>query len=63
MKWSVCLTAESKVGGGSGWRMFLEVLNECEHPVGLITKSSPIERDIDIIGAMAARRQAMASTA
>jgi DNA repair photolyase len=42
-------------------RRVLEVLNECEHPVGLITKSSLIERDIDILGAMAARRQAMAS--
>jgi DNA repair photolyase len=42
-------------------RRVLEVLNECEHPVGLITKSSLIERDIDIIGARAARRQAMAS--
>jgi DNA repair photolyase len=42
-------------------RRVLEVLNECEHPVGLITKSSLIERDIDIIGAMAARRQAMAA--
>ncbi|MDB5754972.1 MAG: radical protein [Massilia sp.] len=42
-------------------RRVLEVLGECEHPVGLITKSSLIERDIDIIGAMAARRQACAS--
>jgi DNA repair photolyase len=42
-------------------RRVLEVLHECEHPVGLITKSSLIERDIDILGAMAARRQAMAS--
>jgi DNA repair photolyase len=42
-------------------RRVLEVLGECEHPVGLITKSSLIERDIDIIGAMAARRQAMAA--
>ncbi len=42
-------------------RRVLEVLNECEHPVGLITKSSLIERDIDIIEAMAARRQACAS--
>ncbi|MES2759417.1 MAG: PA0069 family radical SAM protein [Pseudomonadota bacterium] len=42
-------------------RRVLEVLNECEHPVGLISKSSMIERDIDIIGAMAARRQACAS--
>jgi DNA repair photolyase len=40
-------------------RRVLEVLNECEHPVGLITKSSLIERDID--SAMAARRQACAS--
>jgi DNA repair photolyase len=39
-------------------RRVLEVLNECEHPVGLITKASLIERDIDLIGAMAARRQA-----
>ncbi|MBC7455005.1 MAG: hypothetical protein H7335_15145 [Massilia sp.] len=45
-----------------GWlQRVLEVLQECAHPVGLITKSSLIERDIDIIGAMAARRQAMAS--
>ena len=42
-------------------RRVLEVLDECAHPVGLITKSSLIERDIDIIGAMAARRQAMAA--
>jgi DNA repair photolyase len=42
-------------------RRVLEVLSECQHPVGLITKSSLIERDIDIIGAMAARRQACAA--
>lgn len=42
-------------------RRVLEVLQECEHPVGLITKSSLIERDIDILAAMAARRQAIAS--
>ena len=42
-------------------RRVLEVLQECEHPVGLITKSSLIERDIDILAAMAAKRQAMAS--
>ncbi|PWF48387.1 PA0069 family radical SAM protein, partial [Massilia glaciei] len=40
-------------------RRVLEVLHDCEHPVGLITKSSLIERDIDIIAAMAAKRQAM----
>lgn len=39
-------------------RRVLEVLQECEHPVGLITKSALIERDIDILAAMAARRQA-----
>ncbi len=30
-------------------RSVLEVLHECEHPVGLITKSSLIERDIDLL--------------
>jgi DNA repair photolyase len=39
-------------------RRVLEVLQECQHPVGLITKSSLIERDIDILSAMAARNQA-----
>jgi DNA repair photolyase len=39
-------------------RRVLEVLQECEHPVGLITKSSLIERDIDILAPMAAKRQA-----
>ncbi len=39
-------------------RRVLEVLQECQHPVGLITKSSLIERDIDILAAMAAKRQA-----
>ena len=42
-------------------RRVLEVLHECEHPVGLITKSSLIERDIDILSAMAAKRQAIVS--
>ena len=32
-------------------RRVLAVLNECVHPVGLITKSALIERDIDLIGA------------
>lgn len=40
-------------------RRVLEVLQECGHPVGLITKSSLIERDMDIIAAMAAKRQAV----
>jgi DNA repair photolyase len=39
-------------------RRVLEVLQECQHPVGLITKSSLIERDIDILAPMAARQQA-----
>ena len=39
-------------------RRVLEVLQECQHPVGLITKSWLIERDIDILAAMAAKRQA-----
>jgi DNA repair photolyase len=42
-------------------RRVLEVLHECEHPVGLITKSSLIERDIDLLAPMAARRQAAAA--
>jgi DNA repair photolyase len=39
-------------------RRVLEVLHECEHPAALITKSSLIERDIDLLAAMAAKRQA-----
>ena len=42
-------------------RRVLEVLHDCEHPVALITKSSLIERDIDLIGAMAAKNQAIAA--
>ncbi|MDB5761973.1 MAG: radical protein [Herminiimonas sp.] len=42
-------------------RRVLEVLHECEHPVALITKSSLIERDIDLLAAMAAKRQAIAA--
>jgi DNA repair photolyase len=40
-------------------RQVLEVLHACQHPVALISKASLIERDIDLIGAMAARRQAI----
>ncbi|WP_019142920.1 PA0069 family radical SAM protein [Noviherbaspirillum massiliense] len=40
-------------------RRVLEVLHECEHPVGLITKSSLIERDIDLLAPMAAKQQAV----
>jgi DNA repair photolyase len=39
----------------------LEVLHACGHPVALITKSSLIERDIDLLAEMAAQRQAMAA--
>jgi len=39
-------------------RRVLEVLYECQHPVGLITKSSLIERDIDILAPMAAKQLA-----
>ncbi|WP_020652943.1 PA0069 family radical SAM protein [Massilia niastensis] len=42
-------------------RQVLEVLHECGHPAGLITKSSLIERDIDLLAPMAARRQACAA--
>ncbi|HEY1044320.1 MAG TPA: PA0069 family radical SAM protein [Telluria sp.] len=39
-------------------RRVLEVLHECQHPVGLISKSSLMERDIDILADMASRNQA-----
>jgi DNA repair photolyase len=39
-------------------RRVLQILHDCGHPVGLITKSSLIERDIDLLSAMAAKRQA-----
>lgn len=42
-------------------RQVLEVLKECHHPVGLITKSSLIERDIDLIAPMAEKNQACAA--
>lgn len=42
-------------------RRVLEVLHECGHPVALISKSSLIERDIDLLADMASRRQAMAA--
>ncbi len=42
-------------------RQVLEVLSECQHPVGLITKSALIERDIDLIAPMAAKGQACAA--
>lgn len=36
-------------------RAILEVLAECNHPFSLVTKSSLVERDIDIIAPMAAK--------
>ncbi len=42
-------------------RRVLEVLQECRHPVALITKSSLIERDIDLLAEMASQRLAMAA--
>jgi DNA repair photolyase len=42
-------------------RQVLEVFSECRHPVGLITKSSLIERDIDLLAPMAAQQLACAA--
>jgi DNA repair photolyase len=39
-------------------RSVLEVLAECSHPFSLVTKSSGVERDLDLIAPMAARRLA-----
>jgi len=36
-------------------RAILEVLAECEHPVTIVTKSALIERDLDLLGPMAAK--------
>ena len=36
-------------------RQLLELLAECEHPLTIVTKSALIERDIDLLGPMAAR--------
>src|SRR5450631_1894409 len=36
-------------------RSVIEVLAECAHPFSLVTKSSGIERDLDLIGPMARR--------
>ncbi|HSX85225.1 MAG TPA: PA0069 family radical SAM protein [Cellvibrio sp.] len=42
-------------------RRCLEVLHECDHPVGLITKSALIERDIDLLRDMAGKNLVAAS--
>ena len=36
-------------------RSILEMLSECDHPVGVVTKSTLVARDIDILAPMAAR--------
>ena len=36
-------------------RSILEVLERCHHPVGIVTKSALVARDIDILARMAAR--------
>ncbi len=37
-------------------RAILEVLAECEHPIGIVTKNALIERDLDLLAPMAAKR-------
>ena len=39
-------------------RSILEVLTQCEHPFSIVTKSSRVERDIDLIAPMAAKSMA-----
>ena len=39
-------------------RSVIEVLSECRHPFSLVTKSSGVERDLDLIAPMAAERLA-----
>jgi len=41
-------------------RQILEVLHECRHPLGIVTKSNLIARNADILGPMAERRLARA---
>ncbi|WP_016833514.1 PA0069 family radical SAM protein, partial [Herbaspirillum lusitanum] len=40
-------------------RRVLQILSDCRHPAALITKSALIERDIDLLAAMAAKDQAI----
>ena len=35
-------------------RSVIEVLSECQHPFSLVTKSSGVERDLDLIAPVAA---------
>ena len=41
-------------------RSILEVLDRCHHPVGIVTKSALIERDLDLLASMAERGLASA---
>jgi DNA repair photolyase len=41
-------------------RSVLEVLAECEHPFTIVTKNALVERDIDLVAPMAAKRMAHA---
>jgi DNA repair photolyase len=41
-------------------RSILEVLAECEHPFTIVTKNALVERDIDLVAPMAAKRMARA---
>jgi DNA repair photolyase len=40
-------------------RSVLQVLTDCEHPFSIVTKSSGVERDLDLIGLAASRQQAL----
>ena len=42
-------------------RRILEVLRQCRHPVGIVTKSALVARDADILGEMAGQRLARVS--
>ena len=39
-------------------RRILSVLERAGHPVGIVTKSALVQRDIDILGRMASRNPA-----
>ena len=36
-------------------RQIIELLSECDHPLSIVTKSSLIERDLDLLGSLAQR--------
>jgi DNA repair photolyase len=40
-------------------RSILEVLDTCRHPFSIVTKSSGVERDLDLLASAASRRQAL----